>query len=385
MTLKRKQSDTVLAARASKKADTTRDCFRNRLYLCFGSLINTISGALPSADKGLVSLILRTYVKLKHGNASLKERTRVVTVGLSTVLNDDTQSDTVLEKLKAASDYMSQCRVNASLLANYIMINLFHKNQEFPERNKAFFDDCLKMCGGSKSCSSDLVREHFGRFCTETNFTPQQLQPGICQVRVYEAERMATAASTFMEYHCSDRLKSIIKWHLRRNLTANGQSTKKYVESINQLCDFITSEIDEMDIMEAVHNKMVELRLNPEQAKLIEQMICLVTDEGADQLNLMLTMQELFLTEDRRRYESVCRQAFIMFQGKDEINANKRGAYIKQNWKLDVPPKCMAALPFCNSKATFITVDKKAMQELCKFKFDQVKVQLLLQFQFSIS
>jgi hypothetical protein len=366
---KRKQSEQVLAERAAKKADTSSDSFRNRLFARFGRLINTKADTLPSAIKGLASLVLRTFVKLKFGeDKRLNERTRVVTVGLRTVLHDNSQTESIVKKLKDASDYMSMCRVNAALLANYIFLKLYRTNSSFPQRDKKFYCDCLTICGGGRSGNEEM-RAHFATFSAETGILALQPKPGIDQVRGYEAERMATAASIFIQVHFDDRRNSIMKWHLGRNLKRNGMTVQRYKDRVHQLCNFITSEIqDTEDVMMATSAKLLSLGFHVEDMDLIEQMVSLVTELPEDgELRLLMTLQELYLTADRRAYEEICSQAFTQFPN-DKM---ARSAHIQKHWQHDTPPKCMAALPFCSAGATFITVDKKAMQQLCKMKFDE--------------
>lgn len=374
---KRKQSQQTLDARASKKLDTTRNNLRNRLFARFGSLIHTIKGTLPSPDKGLVSLILRTFVKIKHGvDANLDERTRVVTVGLKTVLHDDAHTDRILNKLKAVSDFMSECRVNASLFANYVMLQCFKEDVPFPVRDKEFFNDCLKICGGSTG-GCQMLKNHFSDFKAETGIDALKAEPGVDQVRGYEAERMATAAATFMQYHCSDRRNTIIKWHLRRSLRRNNLSSKVYKHRLYQLCEYIISPelSDEADIMQAVTAQMQYYGFNQQDFLNIEQMVSLITetcvDENWDDLKLIMTLQQLYLVEDRRLYDDVVNQAYFQFPGSDHDSSKSRSTYISQEWQFETPPRCMAALPFCKAQATFITVDKKAMQQMCKLQFDQ--------------
>lgn len=375
--VKRKQSETVLAARAAKKADISTDSFRNRLFSLFGRLIHTVAGALPSPEKGLVALVLKTFVKLKHGEEKVyKERTRVVTVGLRTVLHEDSQRDAVIQRLTAVSNYMSQCRVNASLLANYILLKLYSQREPFPVRDKEFFCDCLSVCGGSASGGSDSIRAHFKTFCAETGITPVQAEPGVTQVRVYEAERMATAASSFMKHHSEARRDSLIKWHLKRNLRLNGLtltlSAQRYSSSIHELCQTITSiDDDDLDIMATVRAKMQTLQFHLSDFPAIEQMVSLVNESHDDDLRLLMTLQELYLATDRSHYNDVCSQAYTQFPGSDSASNQQRSAFIKQNWAFAAPPKCMAALPFCGTQAAFITVDKKCMQEMCKMQFQE--------------
>jgi hypothetical protein len=379
---RKRQSDATLAARAAKKADTSRDCFRNRLFACFGSLIHTISGALPSADKGLVSLVLRTFVKLKHGeDASLKERTRVVTVGLKTVLHDDTQTEDVIQKLKAVSDYMSECRVNASLLANHMFLTLYSRNEAFPERTKQFFGDCLKACGGSTGGSA-AVKAAFVAFSAATGITALPPEPGVDQVRGYEAERMATAASTFLEYHAAARRDSIVKWHLNRCLRRNGLPLQRYKDRIHHLCQFITSTDleDELDCMAAVRGEMQTLGFHLDDFAAIEQMVSLVNEDNDDDLKLLMTLQELYLTADRRLYEDVCGQAYTQFPGSNAASKQQRKNYIEEHCDFGEPPGCMAALPFNHTQANFITVDKKVMQQMFKMQFEQGDIWWYMQF-----
>ena len=374
--MNKRPSDPVIAARATKKANTSCDSFRNRLFLRFGNLIHKKDGSLPSSVKGLVSLVLRTFAKIKHGaDASINERSRTVTVGLETVLNDDSQREKVLAKLKSVSDYMSEVRVNASLFANYLLIKLYNSGQPLPERTTGFFEDCLKLCGGSKFKRPDL-RPHFDQFTQLTGISPLTPESGVDQVRHYEADKMATAAASFLENHFTDRRASIMKWHFTSQLSSNGRSEKLFKEHIHTFCDFIVSDDRESDtdLIERVKQCFISLGFLQHEFASVEHMINTVLDfyhTSSDKLQHLIELQELFITEDRRHYEGVVHVALNLFP----TDNSARTAYIAQHWSFTSnPPKCMAPLPFCDSHAVFIRVDKKAMQQMCGFSFDEVSV-----------
>ena len=172
--------------KAQAKLNTDKDNYRNRLFKWFQNNILKKDGALPSPDKGLVQLVLRTWSKLRYGkDASEKTRDRVVTVGLSKVLHDyidvpnqALSGDIMTQKFLELSNYVAKVKVLATLLANFICLEQLTANEDLPCADAKFYSACLAACS-SRKCGHDSVHEAFNRFCTSTGNTALPRHSGV--------------------------------------------------------------------------------------------------------------------------------------------------------------------------------------------------------------
>lgn len=379
----KRSASAAVQQRNVKKQTTTSSNLRNRLYWLLNDSICKKDGSLPSSITKVVSLLLRTFAKLKYGDSvNTNERTRVVTVGLRTVLHNDSLSEEVAEKLTFVSNYISEIRVTAALFANYLILKLHETRCSLPERDKVFYSTCLVLSCGGKPHDSTYT-EHFKQFIEQTGITIPPPPEGISQVRSYEAEKMATAAQSFIDNHFKDRQISILKHHLKMNIPRVHMTSDSFDRKVYQFCEFILSSDrhTEMDVIAVIKQKHISLGFPDQCFNTIEVMVSQVADfhvSGQDHLDHLIDLQQLYLVEDRNQYESVIRQAYALHpKNSPDVNKTARSLFIKKHWTLSVPPKCMAPLPFADPHAVFIRVEKKAMSEMFGYKFDEVCCKLL--------
>ncbi|KAG5186312.1 hypothetical protein JKP88DRAFT_272602 [Tribonema minus] len=360
--------------RAKVKTDTDVNNLRNRLFKAFGDAIRLKNGELPSAVKLLSSLLLRTFGVLKRGKDEVRpERVSTIPIGLKTVLRDSPIEgitvDTIINKFTAVSDHASKVRVNASLLANYIFIRALQEDDQLPVANAAFFKACLSCCRGAVT-GCVAVKQRFVEFSAATGITAYQPMPGTTRVFENQADDMAVAAKTFIKVHFNDRRQTLLKWGLKVKLRGRVPFNQKVFERrVGELCSFVLSDRSEMDVMAALRDELQRLGFN-NCFDDIEQLCCTVMDfYGSDdpsKLRHLLELQEMYLTEDRRQYDSICSEAYTAFPKlqPDDTNKEARQALLDQWLFYEAPPKIMSPLPINHNAATFIRLCRKSICEL---------------------
>ncbi|KAG5187392.1 hypothetical protein JKP88DRAFT_307649 [Tribonema minus] len=370
------------AAEARKKAKTELDgdCLRNRLFRAFGDAIRLQNGGLPSPVKLLASLMLRTFGVLKWGkDEDRPERISTIPIGLRTVLRDSPIEgitvDAMVEKFTAVSDHASKVRVNASLLANWIFIRALDEDDTLPKTDEAFFKACLSCCrGAATACLA--VKQKFDEFSFATGIVAYPSMAGTTRVFENQATDMATAAKTFIEVHFDSRRESLVKWGLKVKLRSRVTFTKKVFERrIGELCTFLLSTRSEMDVMAALRAELQRLGFNG-CFDSVEQLCAMTVDffdtDDPGKLRHLLELQELFLAEDRMRYDAITAAAYAAYPKIYPKDTNKQARQVLlDKWTFyETPPRIMSPLPINHNTATFIRVCKKAICEL----FPKLKV-----------
>jgi hypothetical protein len=370
-------------AEARKKAKTELDAnnLRNRLFKSFGDAIRRKDGQLPSHVKLLASLMLRTWGVLSRGKDEVRpERIRTIPVGLATVLRDSpiegVTALTMAQRFTEVSDHASKVRVNASLLANFIFIRALTLGGGLPNADKAFFTACLSCCRGA-STSSRAVVEEFAAFSAATGITAYPPMAGTTRVFENQATDMATAAGTFIEHQFHNRRTTLLKWGLKVRLRSQiGVSDGVFKTRIGQLCTFLLCP-GPRPTEEAIIAMLRELGFGEDSFDSVQQLCELVLGFAArddpSKLRHLLELQELFVTQDRLRYETVCSAAHAAFPllHPEDTNKEARAAMIHREWAFfESPPSIMTPLPVCHNAATFIRLCKKSVCEL----FPRLKV-----------
>ena len=183
---------------------------------------------------------------------------------------------------------------------------------------------------------------------------------------------MATSASTFMEYQFTARLKTLLKWALRKRLYAHkpaNLSTKQFAYRM----DLLTAALlDFSGTEQELHNKLQEQSFGSDAA--LQAVLPVITsfNQECGQMDhqrraFLLQLQLQYLTPDKRQHETVTGQAHTLYPGVQEVQKQARKAYMAAHWRFDtVPPKEMAPLPVCHTRAAFVTYDKKVLEEVFK-------------------
>jgi hypothetical protein len=375
-------NDKTSEARKRAKTELHQDNLRNRLFKVFGDAIRLKNGELPSQVKLLASLLLRTFGVLKWGGGAKRaERISTIPVGLKSVIRDSPiegiTAEFMMNKFKAVSDHASKVRVNASLLANYIFIKALNKEDRLPEADSAFFKTCLSCCRGATT-SNTVVKGIFQEFSAVTGITAIPTMSGTTRVFENQADDMAVAAKNFIDIHFESRLETVLRWGLKVKLRGSVNFTNTvFNRRVGELCTFLLSDRQEIDIMGAVKGELMRLGFPERSFDDVEQLCAMVLDRDGDErhvkLKLLLDLQELFLTEDRLRYDTVCSSAHDIFPELHPVDTNKdkRLAMIKKEWGFyENPPRTMSPLPICHNAATFVRLCRKSICEL----FPKLKV-----------
>lgn len=292
---KRKQCD-IVCNRVTAKLNTECNNLRNRLYRLFGNTIHLKNGTLPSEKQNLTDLLLRTCSKLKHGvDADLSSRSRVVTIGLATVLHDTNMAvtaDDIQKTILEASDHVSKVRVMASQLTNFICIRNYSQGLPFPERNEQFYTACLACCRSSRT-SYQAVKDSFAEFTAATGITPISALKGTSQIFTYQAGSMQTASDNFMEYAAPERQITLLKWKLKRVFhPTSTTSAAIFDKKIGQLCNFVVNNEFEDGPETSIKLKLASLGL-PDLYFEIDQVCSMVVDQNSGSGDLLYHIIEM--------------------------------------------------------------------------------------------
>jgi hypothetical protein len=366
---KRTREETA-TARLDKKSDVSSDNLRNRLIRRFGAeYVKKVNGELPSEILQQEQMVVTCFERLRglkdgHG---VKDRTRVVTIGLSTVV---TRPD-IVDGLRRLSDFVSKVRVAASLFANYVNMKMLEQGERPPEPVPDFFKQCLNLFRGSGK-ASELLQGHFAVFTRQTGLAAYSWSGGsVDQAFVYQSQDMATAASTYVEVHYKKRLVTIVKWALRMRISRPPAVTKKaFGARLHSLAVWVTGVREEPDVIAALRTRMDELGLL-QSFDSVEPLCCEILDwelvlgrrATVEDCRLhLLRLQLLYVHDDARRYQSICSALHQAHPGKQNVKV--RGALIKEQWGHPTPPKETCPLPVCHTGATFVRVDKKMLKAM---------------------
>ncbi|KAG5178231.1 hypothetical protein JKP88DRAFT_248313 [Tribonema minus] len=324
--------------------------------------------------------MLRTFGVLKWGKGEDRpQRISTTPIGLRTVLRDSPIEgitvDAMVEKFTAVSDHASKVRVNASLLANYIFIRSLHDDDTLPLADQAFFTACLSCCRSADTrCTT--VKQRFAEFSAATGIVAYPSMPGTTRVFENQAQDMATAANTFIDVHFGDRRLTLVKWGLKVMLRSRVTFTQKVFERrIGELCTFILSTRSEMDVMAAIREELQRLGFIG-CFDIVEQLCAITVDfYGSDypsKLRHLLELQELYLADDRLRFDAINRAAYAAFPKlyPEDTNKQARKAMLDE-WTFYADPRnTMSPLPINHNTATFVRLCKKSICEL----FPKLKV-----------
>ncbi|KAG5184129.1 hypothetical protein JKP88DRAFT_244994 [Tribonema minus] len=283
----------------------------------------------------------------------------------------------MVEKFTAVSDHASKVRVNASLLANWIFIRALDEDDTLPKADEAFFKACLSCCrGAATACLA--VKQKFDEFSFATGIVAYPYMAGTTRVFENQATDMATAAKTFIQVHFDGRRETLVKWGLKVKLRSRVTFTKKVFERrIGELCTFLLSTRSEMDVMAALRVELQRLGFI-DCFDSVEQLCAMTLDffdtDDPGKLRHLLELQEVFLTEDRLRYEAITSAAYAAYPKLHPKDTNKQARKVLlDKWAFyETPPRIMSPLPINHNTATFIRVCKKAICEL----FPKLKVHI---------
>ena len=180
---------------------------------------------------------------------------------------------------------------------------------------------------------------------------------------------MATSASTFMEYQFLPRFRCLLKWALRSRLyqfKPVNVSNKTFAYRMHRLAEHFTDFDRNVGV---ITTALQALSYGQEAIALV---IPVIQDfnQPCGQLDherrlMLIKLQTDYLTQDKRTYEDVIRQAHEQFPGNNTAAKTQRKNYLSANWQFDtVPPKEMTPLPMCHTRAAFVTYNKKVLEEV---------------------
>lgn len=362
MAKKRKTTDDPPTESQRKKTiakdDLESDNLRNRLIKKFGdSCVRLKDGKLPSQLQKQQEMLIRAFRRIKGDEGAVKTRTRVVTARLDKILLDD---DVVREGILRAVDRVSRTRVLASLLANFIFMKKHESDEALPVADQNFFTGCLSACRGSKGGAA-FIHQFWKTLKDETKLkdVPDAVR-GLSQIFVYQATEMETAASNLTDFYYDGKVKSIISWALRKAIIdshpeARALDLKKTLAELTALCADLNLEET------ALEEKFASLGFSAatNAAKEIRREASTTTTTNEEKRAHLMRLQKIYCRDDRLYYDAVWRDA-------EEIDKKDRKTWVAERWIYkEAPSKDSPPLPFCHSGASFITLDKKAMGQLC--------------------
>src|SRR6476646_3251903 len=321
-----------------------------RLYDLFGDHVLKKNGEPPSEDRKVPSFLCRLFCSLKRGTDTVQpQRTAVITVGLRKCITDR-HVEAVLTHNVAM---VSKISVLGSLFANYLAINNLEKGIELPDFNQAIFESILSMCRGNRIRDSKL-QKIFTEFLGETGLRIIDSHGISSQICKYKAIEMSTAAQNYTQILLPKRVEQILKFALHEHLiqSDNDMSMKVRNRRVHQIAIKIISGIAETELADLVLQNGF---LSDQNIRSIHKKFHGCSKlKKTDLMRFHHQIQQDYLVVKRLQFETLAQ----ISQNMERTEKQKLFDGIRK------PPKLIAPLPKCESKATFIRLDKKGIIQL---------------------
>ena len=344
-------------------------------------------GKFPRQHKG--GYMCQVFSRQKLPGEKQTTRTRTVTCGFDKVVRDD-KRDTFGGQINKAVEHLSQERYIASLLANYLFIKALDSCtpgdfDNIPEPNESFFGKCMTSVGARSSSFKEQFTE-FSRLTGLKRMDPPRKLP-LTQPRTLLARQMATCASTRTEHTVEGRRRAILKYTIAKAIpnagAVNFKVYNRWKHALAELMlDFDGSESGEHKIrqkamgMNNVTGASAVLQIAREErtsfGRVLEATRSLsrkLKNDGEDEAKSvsaptiahLRNIYNRYVLSDSKQYNHIVKVSYETYPGDGKEDIIKRAGFVRSRWGNHKPPKEIAPLPICSTKAVFISIDTKTL------------------------
>jgi len=237
-------------------------------------------------------------------------------------------------------------------------------------------------------CSSSF-KEQFAEFSRLTGLKrmdPPRRLP-LTQPRTLLARQMATCTSTRTNNTAEGRRRAILKYTIAKAIPNAGAVDfnvyKRWKHALAELMlEFDGSESDEHKIrqkameMNNVTGASAVLQIAREErtsfGRVLEATASLSRklktngEDGAKSVSAPIiahlrNMYNRYVVSDARQYNDIVKASHETYPGDGKEDVIKRAEFVRARWGNHKPPKEIAPLPICSTKAVFISIDAKTL------------------------
>ena len=354
---------------------------------CPGSYLSK-GGIFPRQHKG--EYMCNVYSRHKYPDEKQIIRTSTVTCGFDKVVNDEVHSK-FQDQVNTAVEHLSQERYIASLLANYLFIKALDscgpgEYENLPEPNESFYGKCMSSVGGSRSCFGKEFDE-FSRLTDIKRITPPKKLP-LTQQRTLLSRQLDTCTSTRIKTTTTERRRAIFKYfisgaipnpgtvdtrvynqwkHTLAVLILEFDGSSEFLEKIRKKAMVMKNETGTGTVLRFTSNDFVVFRKVLHTTELLSgKKIGIDGEESksvcAPTIAYIRSIYNEYVLSDYNTYCDITSDSHDLYPGKDKYSSVKRKDFVKSKWKKHKPPKEIAPLPICSTRAVFISIDAKALK-----------------------
>ncbi|CAM9202316.1 unnamed protein product [Pylaiella littoralis] len=238
--------------------------------------------------------------------------------------------------------------------------------------------------------SRSSFKEKFAEFSELTGLrriVPPK-NPPLTQQRTFLARQMATCTSTRTSCTTEERRRTILKYAVSKAIPRRGNiETKVYNRWRHALAVLMLGFDGSGDEEDKIRKKAVEMNNVPGVRTVLEitreeyisfKRVTEATErlsrkkkkDGDDDepktvsapiISHLRNIYNKYIMSDSRNYSQIVRESHELYPGDDKESAKERGKFKRLKWANPTPPREIAPLPICSTRAVFITIDMKTL------------------------